>query len=320
MNVILFIVFLGGLYFMWDVLFNASLKSYKNPFGRRALFTVIGIIIFSLSSFFIGYAYSLFFDGNFMFAAMIDTFLKPLGWRFIASPLTNMILELFLPLIMLIYLALLENHRLKKMPIELEIKGDLVVLGGNDTKIEVDKKMTFQIIRFNVFLMIYIQLLLFRLFAYPNFNPLTFNAVLVVAGILLLLYALLALIGLKNIAIEGAIQSIFFSTGNEEVLTLFEFALRDEKIILEPEQLTPIVEEFILMGIFETSQTMKKTIFPDAQKARIIISEGNLSLYQKYKIRAIRRSESPKSYKKYKTTHRIILPYINPKLVKSNQF
>lgn len=211
MNVILFIIFLGGLYFMWDVLFNASLKSYKNPFGRRALFTVIGIIIFSLSSFFIGYAYSLFFDGNFMFAAMLDTFLKPLGWRFIASPLTNMILELFLPLTMLIYLALLENNRLKKTPIELEVKGDLVVFGGNDTKIEVDKKMTFQIIRFNVFLMIYIQLLLFRLFAYPNFNPLTFNVVLVVAGILLLLYALLALIGLKSIAIEGAIQSIFLA-------------------------------------------------------------------------------------------------------------
>ena len=320
MNVILYIIFLGGLYFMWDVLFNASLKSYKNPIGRRALFTVIGSLFFSISNFFMGYAYSFFFDGNFVFASMFDAILKPLGWRFIASPLINMVLELSLPLAMLIFLTLLEKQRLKTKLEGLEIKENKVFVEENDTKIEVDKKTIFQIFRFNVYLMIYIQLLLFRLFAYPNFNPLAFNAFLVTAGILLLLYALLALIGLKYIAIDGAIQSIFYSTGNEEVLTLFEFALRDEKIILEPEQLTPKVEEFILMGIFETSQSTKKTIFPDAQKARIVISERNLSLYQKYKIRAIRRSESPKSYKKYKATRPIILPYINPKLVKSNQF
>ena len=66
MNVILHIIYLGGIYIMWDVLFN------ENPVGRSALFTVIGIIIFFIIYFFAGYAYSLFFDGNFMFVAMLE--------------------------------------------------------------------------------------------------------------------------------------------------------------------------------------------------------------------------------------------------------
>lgn len=285
MKIILFIIILGGGFTMWDVLFSASLKSYKNPFGRRILFMLINALLFPTFYFFIGYAFSFFAEGNFIVASMLHGFLKPLGIKFVASPLINIILESLLPIFLIIYLYLLQNQRFKTSQKGFEVQGDKVVIEIDSSKIEVDKHQQFQIFRFNCFLMIFTLLLLFRIVAYPKFQTLAFSAILVVLGLFLLLYGLLAMIALKNISTEVLIQNLFNSTGYDEVLTLFEYALKGEPVILSSEQLTPKVEEFIMMGIFEASQSTKKDLFPNAQTARIIISSENISLYQKYKAR-----------------------------------
>lgn len=269
---------------MWTVLFNASLKSYKNPLGRHALFLLGYSLLFSVFAFFIDYLCSFFMNGNFFIASMINLVLSPLGLQFIAPPLINILLECFLPLTLLIYLFLFKDRFLEKVDYIIEVNNDTILMKTEDCpEFEVDKKMLLYNYRFPLYIMIFIQLMLFRFIVYPKFYPLIFNAVLIVLGILIFVFSLLGMLVLRIFIVNGLIQRLFYSAGNDEVLTIFEFALKNEPIIIETEQLTPLVEEFILMDVFQTSKTVKKNIFPDAKKARIVVNEEYLLLYEKYK-------------------------------------
>lgn len=312
----LIIICLGGMLIMWSVLANLGLKSYKNPFGRRALLAFVGTLSIPIMTFFIGYVFSFWRDGNFIIASMINSASEGFGYHFEAGTLLNIILESLLPIVLFIFSSVAQKSLLKRAQSAFEIKEERLILTENGTKIEIDRKMLFQIFRFDALLMLFVQLLLFRFVAYPQFYPLSFNAILCTAAIFLAVYGALALMGLKIIAVESLIQGLFYGNGDEEVIDIFEAALNDEKVLLEAEQLTPKVEEFILMGIFKTSQSVKNNLFPNASTVRLIIGKGHLDLYEKYKGRAIRRSLSPCDFKRFKSTSKLQIPFINPTLLK----
>jgi hypothetical protein len=119
-------------------------------------------------------------------------------------------------------------------------------------------------------------------------------------GAFLVLYGIVNLLALKVIVTETMIQSIFDDINSQEVEEIFEQYLKEGKVLVDINQLTKAVDEFIQMEIFETSRVIKESLFPNDPQIRITIQQGYLDTYLKYRRRSQRHFSSNPKFKKYK--------------------
>ncbi|MCL2113260.1 MAG: hypothetical protein FWH31_04845 [Streptococcaceae bacterium] len=155
----------------------------------------------------------------------------------------------------------------------------------NKKKIKITTKQKIEnlTLQFMLLGMICTQFLLFWFLNHSTFNDRLVDCFLGLPLVVIIIVFFNNVPKLKNSMVEEYIQEIYLNDENVEVKKFFEDTLLGKRIVLNSVNLTPKVEKCILLGIFETSMTMKKELFPNSSCLRIVISQECLTMYQKYK-------------------------------------
>lgn len=263
-NLFVFIIFGGVVVISFSGIISAIKVGWemtsKNKTNRKVMLILFLQMLVLVLYFFIRYGLSLFSNGNFLIASLINNVANIFGYQFIASPMFNTVVEITYPIfgIGVLILFSVKRDTLKYgFIIDKEKQYVIINTEKQDSKVWIPVSTFKSIFVFGFFILSSVQLWLFDKVAYPGLLPKIVEVSAIIASLFTMLYSIVIFMKLKEVAELGALQSLIENPDYTEVRKVIEATIKNGGLEVEGSEFFIELNEYIDLGLIRLLPEVK---------------------------------------------------------------